>query len=1246
MRKNLAREAGLHGAIFFPVLSEGKTIGVLTFNSREVREPDDRLLRAVSVIGSQIGQFVQRKQAEDVLRQSEERFRSLTGLSSDIYWEQDDQFRFISMAGTGSHGSDTRNLPRIGKKRWEENFVNMSPDAWAAHIALLEARKPFHDLELCRLHESGKKTWGSVSGEPVFDASGAFKGYRGVGKDITERKRAEQLRELEHAVNRSLAAADSASAGLKAVIRAVCETEGWECGRYFLLDEEAGLLRFADAWSVPDPAFERFIAGSRDHVYRPGVGLSGRAWQLGRPLWATDVTNDPRTSSGAANAGPSHAIGIHGAFVFPVLADGKTIGVLNFANRKAREPEEQLLQAISVIGSQIGQFVQRKQAEEVLRKSEERFRSLTQLSYDVYWEQDEQYRFTSLNGPDWMKTAQSKLLGATRWEQNYLNITPEGWAAHIAVLDAREPFHDLELCRLDQRGERVWISVSGEPMFDESGAFRGYRGVGKDITARKRDEMVLRLEHTVTRCLAESDSASVAMQEVVRAVCETFDWECGRYFRVDEAAGVLRFGEAWAVPGAEMERYIARWREVSYVRGVGLAGLAWQSGEPQWAADLTSDPRISRRAIACDAGMRGAFVFPATSEGKVLGVFAFNSLEVREPDERLLTSIKVIGSQIGQFLQRKQGEEILRKSEERFNLAVRATNDVIWDWNLVTDELWWNENITNVFGYGEGEIGRTNKAWHDRIHPEDQDRISSAVRRVIDSGGESWSDEYSFRRQDGTYARVFDRGHVIRDDSGRAVRMIGAMADITVRKEAEERLAYLAQFDSLTGLPNRHLFRDRLMQTMARARRADKPMAVLFIDLDRFKLVNDTLGHSAGDRLLKEATQRLQSCVRSSDTVGRFGGDEFGAILTDLAKPADASLVAQKIIDALARPFHLDGHESYVTASIGITLFPSDGEEAGTLIMNADAAMYRAKEQGRNAYQYFTREMNERAMQRVKMETALRRAIERKEFLLHYQPKVNLDSGEVCGFEALLRWQHPARGLVPPLEFIPVLEDTGLIVAVGEWVIGEVCGQIRNWQQSGLTVPPVAINLSARQFQQKGLEDAVRRMLAESDVDPSLLQFELTESLLMKDPEAAARTLQGLKDSGVKLSVDDFGTGYSSLSYLKRFPIDALKIDRTFIGDVTVDPDDAAITLAIIGLGHSLKLNVIAEGVETEGQLEFLKAHACDEMQGYLFSRPVGSDECARMLREGRRLGQTHGRVTRFPGPNGGRPSRARVGRG
>ncbi|HEY1288013.1 MAG TPA: EAL domain-containing protein [Burkholderiales bacterium] len=440
------------------------------------------------------------------------------------------------------------------------------------------------------------------------------------------------------------------------------------------------------------------------------------------------------------------------------------------------------------------------------------------------------------------------------------------------------------------------------------------------------------------------------------------------------------------------------------------------------------------------------------------------------------------------------------------------------------------------------------------------------------------------------------------------------------RKSAEERFAYLAQFDALTGLPNRHLFQDRLAQTVGQAARGGSAMAVLFIDLDRFKLVNDAQGRDAGDRLLREAARRLSESVRGGDTVGRFGGDEFGVVLANLGRPGDASLVAQKIIDALARPVELDGHETYITASIGISVYPADGSEPEALLANADAAMYRAKEQGRNHYEYFTREMNERALRWVRMQTETRRALERGEFQVHYQPKVELATGKICGFEALLRWQHPDKGLVPPSEFIPVLEETGLIVPAGEWVMRTACAQIKAWREAGLPSAPIAVNLSARQFQQKDLEDSICRVLRESAVAPPLLQFELTESLLMGDPEAAARTLLGLKELGVRVSVDDFGTGYSSLAYLKRFAVNELKIDRVFIRDIVADPDDAAITLAIINLAHSLDLEVVAEGVETEAQVNFLRSHGCDQMQGYYFAAPCSADQCTQALRDDRRL--------------------------
>jgi len=455
-------------------------------------------------------------------------------------------------------------------------------------------------------------------------------------------------------------------------------------------------------------------------------------------------------------------------------------------------------------------------------------------------------------------------------------------------------------------------------------------------------------------------------------------------------------------------------------------------------------------------------------------------------------------------------------------------------------------------------------------------------------------------------------------ENGRPIGSVLLIRDIRERMRAEERQYYMANYDELTGLPNRSLFSDRLGQTLAQARRSGREAGCIFIDLDRFKAVNDTYGHGIGDKLLNLVAQRLQECVRSVDAVGRLSGDEFAIALWNLAKADDADLVARKVVSALAHPFDLDGHQTYMTASLGIALYPIDGEDPAILLKNADTAMFRAKQLGRNNFQFYLPQMNERAAVRLQMETQLRVALERGEFLLHYQPKANLASGEISGFEALLRWQHPERGMVPPLEFISILEDTGLIVAVGEWVLRTACAQIGHWQAQGMPPRPVAVNLSARQFQDKNLGLVIAAIIADSGIDPGLLEIELTESMLMNNAEEATRTLNEINAGGVRLAMDDFGTGYSSLAYLRRFPLDVLKIDGAFIRNVATDPDDAAIVLAMISLAHSMKLEVVAEGVETEAQMSFLRMRGCDEIQGYYFARPMPVAECTRALLENR----------------------------
>lgn len=437
------------------------------------------------------------------------------------------------------------------------------------------------------------------------------------------------------------------------------------------------------------------------------------------------------------------------------------------------------------------------------------------------------------------------------------------------------------------------------------------------------------------------------------------------------------------------------------------------------------------------------------------------------------------------------------------------------------------------------------------------------------------------------------------------------------RRQAEAQLQVLARYDALTLLPNRGLFRDRLNQALAHAERHKGLVAVMFLDLDRFKTINDTLGHDSGDLLLREVSARLRRCVREEDTVARLGGDEFTVILEQINKPEDAAIVAAKIIEALAPPILLSGQEAFVTPSIGVTIYPWDSSNSESLLKDADTAMYRVKQEGGNGYRFFTPEMNTLAVGRLEMESGLRRALEREEFVVYYQPKVDLANGSIIGAEALLRWKHPDRGLVSPGEFIPILEETGQIEQVGEWVLKTVCTQLRSWQDAAMPSLNVAVNLSGRQLQRNNLSTTIAGILEETGLDPSFLELEVTESMLMHDPKFAVDMLVQIRAKGVvHIDVDDFGTGYSSLSYLKRFPIDALKLDKSFVDGLPHDEDDIAICRAVIALAHSLKLRVIAEGVENDEQLAFLRDNGCDVIQGYIVSRPLPADAFVQLVQE------------------------------
>jgi diguanylate cyclase (GGDEF)-like protein/PAS domain S-box-containing protein len=567
-------------------------------------------------------------------------------------------------------------------------------------------------------------------------------------------------------------------------------------------------------------------------------------------------------------------------------------------------------------------------------------------------------------------------------------------------------------------------------------------------------------------------------------------------------------------------------------------------------------------------------------------------------------------------LSHKRSEEALRESEERYMLAARGANDGLWDWNLKTGEIYFSTRWKSMLGCEEADIGNIPEEWFRRVHPEDLEQVKSQIGAHLEGVTPHYENQYRMLHRDGTYRWILSRGLAVRGADGKAYRIAGSQTDITDSKVV----------DALTGLPNRVLFMDRLGCMVERAKRHKNYLfAVLFLDLDRFKLINDSLGHPVGDQLLVALARRLETSLRSGDTVahlgeghtlGRLGGDEFIILLDDIKHASDATRVAERIGKELMSPFNITGQEVFTTASIGIALSTTGYERPEALLQDADTALNRAKMLGKARYEIFDAEMRASTVARLQLEAELRRAIERQEFQNYYQPIISLDTGRIKGFEALVRWEHPTRGLVSPAEFIPIAEETGLIFHLGQQVLREACRQMHTWQAHFPDSPPltISVNISRRQFTQPDLIDQVIQILRETSLPASCLELEITEGMVMADPASTVSQLSQLKALGVKLSIDDFGTGYSSLSCLHRFPLDTLKIDRAFICRMSVDEESRGIVQTILTLAHNLGLDVTAEGVETVEQLDLLRNLRCEHGQGYYFSRPVDRESAGNLV--------------------------------
>ena len=760
-------------------------------------------------------------------------------------------------------------------------------------------------------------------------------------------------------------------------------------------------------------------------------------------------------------------------------------------------------------------------------------------------------------------------------------------------------------------GTRFAVSLSAAKIFDpQSGTYR-IVFVARDITKRKRLEAesraISRIIHGVSTTANVGELLQLVHNTIKRIVyAENF------YVALFEPATESLRMQFW------VDKYDPMPQPIKL--GRSLTAYVFRHGESMLITDADAKKLIEQgeiESIGTDSPI-WLGVPLKTPEG-VIGVLVVQDYENSDTyDERDLELLTSVADQIAIAIRRKKTEEEIRRTNERFELVTKATSDAVWDWDFNTNSLWWNDGFQKLFGYRANEVGDKLDHWTERLHPEDRERVSHSIKRTIDSGTTNWTEEYRFRRKDGSYAFVVDRGYVVRDDNGRTVRMLGSMMDVSERKSLEEQLTHQALHDPLTKIANRALFRNRVDHALAKLTRSNTTIAVLFLDLDNFKAINDSMGHAAGDKLLVLVAERLQDCLRNTDTAARLGGDEFAVLVEAVHRTDEAVTIAERILEVFRQHFVIEGKEVYVGTSIGIAACADEEVSSEALLRNADLAMYLAKSQGKGKFVIFEPRMHDALMERIELEDDLRRGIEEEEFTIHYQPILDLNSNKLMGMEALVRWMHPRYGMIGPMKFIPLAEETNLIVPLGKWILGEACRQVNEWRtEHGAKLDvSVTVNISIRQFQQPDLVENIKMALDSSGLPSSALILEITESFMMQDTEATIIKLQQIKDLGVRLAIDDFGTGYSSLSYLQRFPVDILKIDKSFVDKLGDGSEGNAVAKAIIMMGESLHLKTIAEGIEHESQISELQDLGCEAGQGYHFARPLAKEAMDEFLKD------------------------------
>jgi diguanylate cyclase (GGDEF)-like protein/PAS domain S-box-containing protein len=823
-----------------------------------------------------------------------------------------------------------------------------------------------------------------------------------------------------------------------------------------------------------------------------------------------------------------------------------------------------------------------RQSRTVHREDLDRWHDWVNLASDWYWEQDENLHFTYFSQrPDHEPAISFHLaLGKTRFEIGLSFESEAQREQHEVDLNLRRPFYDLELRKIHAGGREQILAVSGRPVFGADGRFRGYRGVTRDVTVQKQTLAQLADQQQLLDQIINASANPIVVKD-----------EHHRFIIMNDAAC----------------KCLNR-------RRVDLLGKTDFDIFPEETARRfrESDKEVFRHGGPLE--YEGFYPVP---DGPAPWMFVRKSAFTRANGTR------VIVVAMTDITARRKTEAALLQSERRFRDIAEAGGESVWESDPQGRFSYLSRRVEQILGYPPEQL--LGSSLFDLFPAGKQEEIQQWVQQHETADGGFQNLETRFITKSGEIRWLRVNGIRIHDDGGGFTGWRGTASDITQRKQAEERITYLATRDPLTELTNRTLFRSRLSDAIEAAERKTESLAVMFLDLDRFKTINDSLGHHIGDLMLKEVARRLLECVRRTDTVSRLGGDEFIILMEGSLNESDVAAVARKIIKSLSRPIFILDYELHTSCSTGVAFFPKDGESVDALLKHADLAMYAAKERRRGSFQFFTQEMNQRVSQRHRLESALRIALEGNEFLLHFQPQVDIRTGAVVGAEALVRWHHPKQGLILPGEFISVAEETGLIRPLGEWVIRAACEQSKRWQEAGFTSLKMAVNVSPGQFVDPTLfGESLRSILSSSRLDARFLELEMTEGLLLQNSTENLAALKLFAEWGLRIAIDDFGTGYSSLAYLKQLPVDSLKIDRSFVKDLPSSTDDAAIVQAIIAMAHHLNLRVVAEGVETEKQLEVLREMGCDEYQGFLFSKPVTAEHFAELfLRDGTSGGGT-----------------------